>query len=52
VVLTALSDCVDIDSDETVAFNIESTIPIVDTASGNQVLPAAAVTTFTDGVDF
>jgi len=52
VILTALGDCVDIDSDETVAFNIESTIPIVDSAGGNRVLPAAAATTFTDGIDF
>lgn len=52
VVLTALSDCADIDSDETVAFNIVSTIPIVDSAGGNRVLPAAAATTFTDGIDF
>jgi len=46
VELVATSNCVDIDSDETVAFNISATIPIVDAAGGNQVLPLASTVEF------
>lgn len=52
VVLTATANCTDFAALETVAFNILPTTPIVDTIGGNQVLPAAAAFTFTDGVDF
>jgi hypothetical protein len=50
--LTATATRTDFAGGETVAFNILTTTPIVDTTGGNQVLPAAATTTFTDGVDF
>ena len=51
VVLTAFTGCVDIDTDETVKFNILPTIPIVENAGKNQVLPLAAAETF-DSSDF
>jgi len=43
VVLVATSSVVDIDSDETVSFNVASTIPIVDAIGGNYVLPKATI---------
>lgn len=49
VVLTATADCADFDSDEVITFNIKSTIPIVDHAGGNQVLPTAATIEFDSG---
>jgi hypothetical protein len=49
VVLTAFTGCVDIDTDETVKFNILPTIPIVDNAGKNQVLPLAADASFDSG---
>ena len=52
VVLTATANCTDFAALETVAFNTLTTTPIVDNVGGNQVLPAATATTFTDGTDF
>lgn len=52
VILIATASCTDFAASETVDFNILTTTPIVDNAGGNQVLPAAADTTFTDGADF
>ena len=46
VTLTAFTDCVDIDTDETVTFNILPTIRIVDAAGGNRVLPTTSTITF------
>jgi hypothetical protein len=46
VVLTATATYTDFAGGETVAFNILATTPIVDTAGGNQVLPAATPTPF------
>ncbi|GAI88236.1 unnamed protein product, partial [marine sediment metagenome] len=43
VVLVATSSVEDIDSDETVSFNVASTIPIVDAIGGNYVLPRATI---------
>lgn len=51
VVLTATANCTDFAGGETVAFNILTTTPIVDTTGGNQVLPAAAAIPF-DATDF
>ena len=52
VVLIATANCTDFAALETVDFNILPNTPIVDNAGGNQVLPAATATTFTDGTDF
>jgi len=41
VVLVATANCANFDTDEVITFNIKSTIPIVDHAGGNQVLPLA-----------
>jgi len=52
VVLTATATCADFTGVETVTFNISDTVPIVDTAGGNRVLPRATGFTFTGGASF
>jgi len=52
VILIATANCTDFAALETVDFNVLTNTPIVDNAGGNQVLPAATATTFTDGTDF
>ena len=49
VVLAATANCADFDTDEVITFNIKSTIPIVDHAGENQVLPTADTITFDSG---